>query len=392
MVNDKNAQRFHTNTMPEQNIARLRPLWIHASSGEIEYAKPVLRLLKKRFPDIPLLVTYSSPSAKKMLRDLPGVDAWGPLPWDFDGPCEKFVKRWQPRALFVARTDVWPVVAEVCKRHQIPGLLFSATFAENSSRLRGLSKYVTAWALNQLSEIHCVSEADASEVRKLNLSTPVSVHGDTRFDQVFHRLAHPKPLREEAQPLSTKRVLVAGSTWNEDEQVLIPALAKLRGTVRLILVPHEVNEKHLQEIQSELSTRGLSYTLYSRASKWDTDVLVVDKVGILAELYTWGEMAFVGGSFKKQVHSVMEPLAAGLPVFVGPYHLNNREALYFQRREVAGFAPVSEVRNVENLVEKINAFLTVDSSTFGRSLQNEMRALANASPAVIEWYATRFQA
>jgi 3-deoxy-D-manno-octulosonic-acid transferase len=386
MVDDKNRQIFHV--LPpytEDLIRRAKPFWIHASSGEIEYARPVLRALRKQFPQVPLLVTYSSPSAKKMLSSLSEIAAWGPLPWDCEKSCGRFIARWQPRAFLVARTDVWPVIAETAKRSAIPSLLFSATFAENSSRLHGVSASVTQWALNQLSAIHCVSDKDVQELSTLKLATPVTVQGDTRFDQVFHRLENPRILKTELQPSAASPVLVAGSTWPEDEVILIEALKILKGTLRMILVPHEVDEAHLSQVETLLQNRGLSFDRYTVASAWSTDVLIVDQVGILAELYTWGQGAFVGGSFRKQVHSVMEPLAVGLPVFVGPYHRNNREALAFKEKIFSDHPAVTEVQTAEDLVQKLNILIHSPPSQFGKLLQTEMRSLASSTQAVIQW-------
>lgn len=175
MVIDKNNHFFEVKNKNAEWIAAHRPFWIHAASGEIEYARPVIRELKNKFPNIPVIVTFSSPSAKKIIKSLADVDAWGSLPWDFHSDCTEFVEKWQPRAWLIARTDVWPVMATVCQEKNIPSLLFAATFAENSSRLRGASAKITAWALNQLSEVHCVSIDDVKQLERLHLQVPVHV-------------------------------------------------------------------------------------------------------------------------------------------------------------------------------------------------------------------------
>ncbi|MBC7371951.1 MAG: hypothetical protein H7326_10320 [Bdellovibrionaceae bacterium] len=385
MVSDKNKSFFVVKQGSRAEIAKKRPFWIHAASGEIEYARPVIRDLKKRFPDIPVIVTYSSPSAKKILAGLE-VDAWGALPWDFYGSCEHFLKIWRPRCFLIARTDVWPVMATACHDQNIPSLLFAATFASNSSRLSGVSGAVTAWALGKLSEIHCVSDADVEQLHRIKLDTPVSVHGDTRFDQVFHRLQNPKPLKLALKPSGEVPVLVAGSTWPEDERALIPAFIKLRGECQMILAPHEIQDFHLAAIERDLRSAGLTYCRYTRAHTWkDEDVLIADVVGVLAELYTWGNFAFVGGSFRKQVHSVMEPLAAGLPVIVGPFHTNNREALQFKDEKLLGVSIVTEVTAGESFERALNAHWRNNSSVFRSDLQTMLGLHRSSSRHVIEW-------
>lgn len=335
MIEDKNQGfcKIQERTSQE-GIALAKPFWIHAASGEIEYARPVIRELKRLHPEVPILVTYSSPSAKKILSSIHEIDAWTALPWDLEWQIQAFIQKWNPRALLFARTDVWPVLAVVAHRNNIPSSLFSATFADNSSRLKGLSRHLTEYALNQLSEIQCVSEEDVQNLKSLSLKTPVKVSGDTRFDQVFHRLENPKPLKNQLIPSPDDFIFIAGSTWSDDELVLLPALEKLKDLgMRVILAPHEVKPTHLEHLQKQMDALKLPFVRYSDAQTWPAgSILLVDQVGILAELYTWADVAFIGGSFKKQVHSVMEALAAGLPVLVGPHHRNNREALFYQKK------------------------------------------------------------
>lgn len=386
MVEDKNQSFFEIKNQTPEWIAARKPFWIHAASGEIEYARPVIRELKNKYPDIPVIVTFSSPSAKKILRTLADVDAWGALPWDFQKNCTEFLEKWQPRCWLIARTDVWPVMAEACHQKKIPSLLFSATFASNSSRLSGPSAEVTRWALNELSEIFCVSQEDVNQVERLQLQTPVHVHGDTRFDQVFHRLEHPKAIKKELRPGNGTKVLVAGSTWPEDEKVLLPAFAIAKGRCRMILAPHEIHEHHMGPLEEQLRSLGLTYCKYSQASSWQQeDVLIVDQVGVLAELYTWGSFAFVGGSFKKQVHSVMEPLAAGLPVLVGPLHHNNREALLFKERTLVGQKVVTEVTDITDTAMQLTQLIENLPPSFSAALRIELSQHRNSSHKVVEW-------
>lgn len=388
MIEDKNNNFFEIKNQSAEWIAGKKPFWIHAASGEIEYARPVIRELKNKFPDIPIIVTFSSPSAKKILKALADVDAWGSLPWDFEKDCDAFLEKWRPRCWLIARTDVWPVMAECCHKKEIPSLLFSATFASNSSRLSGPSAKVTAWALNQLSEIHCVSELDVKQLDRLLLQVPIHVGGDTRFDQVFHRLQHPKPIKKELHPTSGTKVLIAGSTWPEDEKVLLHAFSDVKSHCKLIIAPHEIHESHLKPLTEELKSLGLSYCLYSTAVTWHhEDVLIIDQVGVLAEIYTWGSFAFVGGSFRKQVHSVMEPLAAGLPVIVGPYHHNNREALVFKEKIIGSQKVVTEVTDIASMATVFSQILENLPATFSTSLRHELSQHMHSSQSVVEWCA-----
>lgn len=353
VIDDKNHHyQCLKKEFTEAKVAAARPYWIHAASGEIEYARPIIRELKKQNPDIPILVTYSSPSAKNLLKNIEEIDVWAAVPWDLESSIVKFIKKWNPRVLLFSRTDVWPVLAFVAHREQLPTILFSATFADNSSRLHGVARYLTQYSLDLLSEVHCVSKEDVHSLENLQLKVPVTVSGDTRFDQVFHRLENPKSLKSSLIPSPEDFVFIAGSTWPEDEAVVIPALAKLKNSgIKFVIAPHETTTHHLESVEAQLKQYGLKSIRYSRAEKWSSEsVLLIDQVGILAELYTWGDMAFIGGSFKKQVHSVMEALAAGLPVMVGPYHRNNREALYYQKKNYSSGMIVQVVHSFEDII------------------------------------------
>lgn len=353
MIDDKNRGFYHlAHGFTEAEIAKARPIWIHAASGEIEYARPVIRELKRLHPEIPILVTYSSPSAKKILSGLHDVAAWAALPWDIDIFIKPFIAKWNPRALLFSRTDVWPVLAMEARKAKLPSVLFSATFADNSSRLKGVTKHLTRFSLKHLSEIHCVSLEDIQNLQSLNIDIPVLASGDTRFDQVFHRLENPKILRNELIPSPEDFIFIAGSTWPEDEAVLIPALAKLKNIhIQVIIAPHETNKEHLEKLENQMREHELAFVRYSEAKTWPAGaILLIDQVGILAELYTWADVAFIGGSFKKQVHSVMEALAAGLPVLVGPFHRNNREALFYQKKNFSSGMIVQIIHSADDIV------------------------------------------
>jgi 3-deoxy-D-manno-octulosonic-acid transferase len=239
----------------------------------------------------------------------------------------------------VARTDLWPELAAACHGARVPVVLFSAT----QGPLRwhqNLLKRIFRWRLEAADYIFTVSPADKLEIEKLNPHRPVEVLGDTRYDQVLHRLANPKEIKlppRDQRSAGTPPVLICGSTWPADEHVLTKAAAPLvkAGRLSLILVPHEPTPAHLAKIATRMKDAGLNHVLYNELNRWDQGtVLIIDKTGILAELYTRADIAFVGGSFSRQVHSVMEPLAAGLVTIVGPRHRNNREAVEFQNEEL----------------------------------------------------------
>jgi 3-deoxy-D-manno-octulosonic-acid transferase len=368
-----------------------RPFWIHASSGEIEYAKSVIRALKEKYPQVPVLVTYFSPSAKKLIQKFEGVDLAMPLPWDTRAAVSKFLRFYQPRLLLVARTDVWPEMAYQARQRKIPSLLFAATLAERSSRRGFLSRPLSRFAFHCLDDIFCVSEADENNFAGLKVKTPMQIAGDTRFDQVLYRLHHPQELRPELKPQGHPPVFIIGSSWPQDEAVILPTLKTwCQDGRKVILAPHETKPERIQNLEAKLRDLGLSLTKVSLTDGWrDEAVLLVDQIGLLQELYALaarapGSLAFVGGSFKDKVHSVMEPLACGLPVAVGPYHMNNREALQFQHVILApDFCAVNVVQTSEDLAEILRLSLVHPETE--DLIRRKVEAQSQATDRVLSW-------
>jgi 3-deoxy-D-manno-octulosonic-acid transferase len=176
-----------------------------------------------------------------------------------------------------------------------------------------------------------VSEKDAAAFRRFGLDEmTIAPAGETRYDQVLQRSADAKG-RHLLQPslVKGKRIIVAGSTWKEDEEVLLPAFRKLAhydDSVLLILVPHEPTERALEEIEKAINCRPQSIR-FSALNDYDKErIILVDSVGILMALYQYADIAFVGGSFRQNVHNVLEPAVYGIPVVYGPRHANSQEA------------------------------------------------------------------
>lgn len=359
-----------------------KPIWFHCASGEFEYAKPVIRELKAQNPNCKILVTYFSPSVENSLKNFSEVDFFCPTPWDTTQHWQAFMEHHKPQALLIARTDLWPMMLLSAKRAKVPSLLFSKTVNPQKSFLQ---RAVARPLLNLLDTIFCVSEMD----RQLLISHGLPDHkihnaGDTRYDQCFQRLQNPrqlKPLKNFFRP-----TLVAGSTWSSDEATLLPVIAKQITTMSFIVAPHEPSGSHLQKLETSLHKMGLTFCRYSDVNQWNPEqVLIIDQVGILADLYSWGHFAFVGGSMDRSVHSVMEPLAQGLLTFIGPRHSNSREALLFQEESIDGLQPVQVVEDSHQLDEKLELARLNWTSQNKSKLQIALQKKRGASKIVLRW-------
>lgn len=325
--------------------------WIHAASGEIEYAKPLLRELKLRDPACFILLTYSSVSAVDFLGNLPEIDVHCPLPLDFYGQPSRLMLRFRPKILLIARSDLWPITIHECRKHKIKTLLFATT------QSKPLTWGPKKWMLKMLNHISFVTDDDCTNAQLSEEHT--SIDGDPRYDQVLWRIANKKETLPLKAFLGNSPLVVFGSTWNEDLVALATFLRDLR--FHFVLVPHEWN--HEAELFLKKILSGRLWKKYSdlRNAPHNFALLegiVVDEKGLLAELYSEADAVFVGGSFKKKVHSVMEPLACGKPVFVGPFYKNNREAIEFSQKFYDNHSFVEPIENGSDLAPRILSLLT----------------------------------
>ncbi len=381
------------------NFNGKRPIWIHAASGEFEYAKPVIRELAK--VGKPVLVTYFSPTFAENVRKFPGVTAACPLPLDSRDELERFLNYLNPAALLIARTDAWPNTVLATSERKIPCLLFSTTFHDGSNRMRGPGKKLTVDTLKLLDRVQCVSTDDLKILENIGVRNAETC-GDTRYDQVLERLNTSKQLPAILKQVTNSRAFVAGSVWSEDLQPVLTASVRTytENPHTLFLVPHEIGSDFLNEIESVARSFGIVPSEIVRFTKLTGKdsvlnpetkyrVVVVDAIGFLAEIYQLGQIAFVGGSFKKTVHSVMEPLAAGALTIVGPLYKNNREATEFQRITAGSVSKVGFVTSVGNAGEFTsvlnNLWQASSSFDFKTRIREEVAKRGGATAFVMQW-------
>ena len=311
-----------------------RPLlWVHAPSvGEGLQARPVLQLLRAERPDIQLAYTHFSPSAEAFARTL-DVDFADYLPFDTASDARAALDALRPAALVFSKLDVWPTLARLADERGVRLGLVSATLAAGSSRRSRAAGALLRGAYARLDAVGAIDAADAERIVALGAPPDVvTVTGDTRYDQVWARARQADRAGPLLGPLASPRpTLVAGSTWPADERVLLPAWAvfhQSRPEARLVIAPHEPTAAHLAPIEAWAAGAGLAVVRLATATENPgADVVIVDRVGVLGELYALADAAFVGGSFHAAgLHSVLEPAAYGVPVLFGPRHDMSRDA------------------------------------------------------------------
>lgn len=344
--------RRHLFDQLAQNIAHLGPgrrIWFHSSSmGEFEQAKPIIAALKRRDKRAVIIVSFFSPSGYEHSLSYPLADLITYIPFDTAHHARRFLELLRPDVAIMVRYDVWPNHVRELHRRGIPILIANATLRPSSLRLRGPLKGFHTQLYDQLTAILTVSESDAASFRSFGTTHPdIRVIGETRYDQVLQRREKARESRLlPAAVTKRKKILVAGSSWPEDEEAILPAIRRLTQRdpdIMLILVPHEPTLQTLDRIEGALSSLKLRSIRFSHLQGYSGEpVILVDGIGILMALYRYARVAYVGGSFKQGVHNVLEPAVYGIPVVCGPKHTNSQEAVELVRRG-GGFVVANHV-------------------------------------------------
>ena len=315
----------------QSNRDESRPLvWFHAASaGEGLQAEAVLRALRRRCPRCQTVYTHFSPSAAGLAGRIE-ADVADYLPYDTSANVNRLLSALKPDLLVFAKLDLWPELSTRAFSRGAHVAIIAGTVSPESSRLRWPARQILQPGYRVVTAAAAVSPEDGSRLARLGVGPDrIRILGDPRFDSVLEKVAATSaqdPLHRFGRGAPT---LVAGSTWPEDEAVLLRAYGGVRGTyphARLILVPHEPVEDHLGRLE-QAARPGLPRPVRLSAATEATPLLLVDRLGVLAPLYGSGTMAYVGGGFGRAgLHSVLEPAAWSRPVAFGPRWRNSRDA------------------------------------------------------------------
>lgn len=339
-----------------------RPVWFHVSSvGEFEQAKPVISLLGATRPEIPVVVSFSSPSGfdfalrKETLDEQNNIKFIDYLPADLKRHVRFCLTAIDPRALVFVKFDLWPNLIWEARARRVPVVLIDATLSPSSRRNAGTGRSFYRSVYDAIDKIVAISQSDAERFRRAAPRHPsIAVAGDTRFDRVKERKANAGDIGFDVER-KNRKIVICGSTWPRDEAQLLPALSALmksHGDLVAIIAPHEPLPGRIADLARWALSAGLpAGVVTDGVGDPPPRVVLIDTVGILAETYRLGDVAYIGGSFSTGVHSVIEPAIEGLPVVFGPMHDNSFEALCLIEAG-AGFAAAG-VGDIHDHLERL---------------------------------------
>jgi 3-deoxy-D-manno-octulosonic-acid transferase len=303
-----------------------------ASVGEFEQGRPVLEAIKRERPDLPVLLTFFSPSGYEARKAEPLATHVDYLPPDGAANAKRLLRLLRPGVVLWVKYELWHHYLEALRAARIPTFLISAYFWPAMPYFRW---YGGAWRrmLGCFTHHFVQDERSGQLLRDIGLEN-VTVSGDTRFDRVLAIVDAKEPLGagEAFRAAAPSPVLVCGSTWPADEERLLKALAAQRVEARLLVAPHELHAQHLAAVETAFPKPLVLWSELENSLVAGAGVppgirtVLVDRMGLLARIYRYGDIAYVGGGFGDGIHSLLEPAAWGCPVIFGPLHTKFPEA------------------------------------------------------------------
>lgn len=331
-----------------------RPIiWIHcASLGEYEQGRPVIEEIKKRFPGFKILLTFFSPSGFNNKANSSDADYVFYLPIDTRRNARRFIKTVSPAMAIFVKYEFWYNYLNELYSNNIPVYTISAIFRPQQH----FFKWYGAWFRNHLRKMNRIFVQDEESAELLSMIDVLNtrISGDTRFDRVsgIKTLDISLPLLDSFVAGNT--VIVAGSTWPPDEDILKDLLASVASNVKLIIAPHEVTPSHIKELSAKFNGISVLYSqLGNTAGAMDQKrVVIIDSIGLLSKIYKYADIAYIGGGFGVGIHNTLEAAVFGMPVIFGPNYHRFKEA----RELIANNAAIS-VRNSGELIKEVQSFL-----------------------------------
>lgn len=299
-------------------------IWFHAASlGEFEQGRPIMDALKISHPDYKIILTFFSPSGYEVRKNYIGADLVCYLPLDTPSNVKRFMNLVRPKKAIFIKYEFWPNFLRYCKKHKIPTYVVSANFRPDQLFFKWYgAKYASV--LKSFDNIFVQDNESQKLLKKIGIQK-VLVAGDTRFDRVIEIAECCKPLPIVEAFKNGKKLIVAGSTWSKDEDLLVQYFAE-NPDIKLLIAPHEIHDSHLNEIEAKLKTSVARYSGGATSQLETANCLIIDNFGLLSSVYQYADIAYVGGGFGVGIHNVLEAAVYGIPVVFGPNYERFREA------------------------------------------------------------------
>jgi 3-deoxy-D-manno-octulosonic-acid transferase len=310
-----------------------KTIWFHAASlGEYEQGLPVIERIKEKFPNHKIVVTFFSPSGYEVRKNNLVADVTIYLPLDTKKNARHFLSLVHPEMVFFIKYEYWPNYLNELRKLGTPTYLISGIFRKNQLFFKWYGRFYRT-ALNTFTYFFVQNESSKKLLLELG-KTNLAVSGDTRFDRVASILKKDNSLDFIETFKNDTLTFVAGSSWPKDENLLVDYINQTSEKIKFIIAPHNIKEEQIQELKKSISKKVVLFSEKSNKNLADFDVFIIDTIGILTKIYSYADIAYVGGGFGNPgVHNILEPATFGVPIVIGPNFSHFAEATALVNRE-----------------------------------------------------------
>jgi 3-deoxy-D-manno-octulosonic-acid transferase len=346
---------------PEDSV-----FWFHAASlGEYEQGLPVIEKVKEKYPQHKIVLTFFSPSGYEVRKNNTIADVTVYLPLDTISNSKQFLDLVHPEKVFFIKYEFWPNYLNELKKRSISTYLISGIFREKQLFFKWYGGYYRK-ALQTFSFFFVQNESSKLLLQSIGFSN-VNVSGDTRFDRVVTILEKDNSLDYIAQFKNNQNTIVIGSSWQKDEELLIQYIESAPQNVKFIIAPHNINHNQILNLKSQISKKTILFSEKEELQNQvlqdkleDFQVFIIDTIGILTKIYSYADIAYVGGGFGNPgVHNVLEPATFGIPIVMGPNYSHFAEAT-----ALVGLGGCISIKDTNSLTETFNLLLQNEDERF----------------------------
>lgn len=301
-------------------------LWFHcASLGEYEQGLPIFNILRKDYPKHKIVLTFFSPSGFEIRKNAPFADVVVYLPLDTKSNAKQFIKLVNPEQTVFVKYEIWPNYLNEIKKNGLRAILISAVFRKDQSFFKWYGTQ-TKQALFAFEHIFTQNEDSKKLLESIGYKN-TTVSGDTRFDRVLNQLQIDNTLDFIETFKQDKLCIVIGSSWSEDEAILVPYINQCKHDVKFIIAPHNIKTKQIEGLKNSIKKGTVLFSKKENSNLKNANVFIVDTIGILSKIYSYADIAYVGGAMGTTgLHNILEPAVFGVPIIIGSYHKKFPEA------------------------------------------------------------------
>lgn len=327
-----------------------RHIWFHfASLGEFEQGRTVLEKIKENYPEKKIVITFFSPSGYEIRKNYPLATGVFYLPLDTASNAKKLITAFHPELAIFTKYEYWHHYFKELKKNNIPLVVISAIFRPNQIFFKPYGSFHRK-ILTYVNHFFVQNEQSIQLLKTINIQN-ASLSGDTRFDRVAENAASTKRLPLINTFCGAAAVCIAGSTWPEDEELLL-ALCTAHPEWKFIVAPHEISGAHLQALE-KIFPQAIKYSALAAADTNQHQVLIIDNIGMLSALYGYGRLAYIGGGFGAGIHNTLEAAAFGNPVIFGPRYDKFQEA-----KDLIALGAAKSIGNQQELLTAFDELVT----------------------------------